>query len=210
MYETRRSRSLEAALLGLVVLFAGASWAQPAGQGGQAQMSPAERAAMEAWMKAMTPGPEHQRLASYAGKWSGTVTLWQAPGAPPEVSRTSAERTMGLGGRVLIEHWTGTMMGMPFEGSGTIGYDKAAKQWWSTWSDNFGTGVMVSRGECAEDPAKGCTYRATSTDPVTGNEIASRSVVRWPGPDEETMEMYVPGPGGKEFKSMAVSIHRQK
>lgn len=210
MTKKRPDSILIVTVLCLFVLLAGPSWAQSPGEGGQAQMSAEERAAMEAWMKAMTPGAEHQRLATYVGKWTGTVTMWQAPGAPPEVSRTSAERSMGLGGRVLTEHWTGNLMGMPFEGTGMTGYDKAAKKWWSAWSDNFGTGVMVSHGDCAEDPAKGCTYTATSTDPVTGKPVASRSTVRWPSPDEEKMEMFIPGPGGKEFKTMEVTIRRQK
>lgn len=204
-------RSVPACLTLTALLWAGAPLAaQAGGEAGQPQMSAEEKAMMEAWMKAMTPGPQHQHLAAHTGTWSGTVKLWQAPGAPPEISQASSQRTLGLGGRVLIDHWTGSMMGMPFEGMGMTGYDNAAKRWWSTWSDNFGTGVMISYGNCAEDPTQGCTYSATFFDPTTGQEGKSRSVVSWPTPDQEKMEMFMVGPDGKEFKSMEILVRRQK
>jgi hypothetical protein len=176
----------------------------------QGEMSAEEKAQMEAWMKAMTPGPEHQGMAANAGTWTATVTMWQAPGAPPQISQGTSKRRMALGGRVMVDEWTGTMMGMPFEGLGTTGYDNASKKWWGTWSDNFSTGVMTSSGTCDADPKKGCKYTGSFIDPITGKESKNRMNVAWPSPDEERMEMFMTGPDGKEFKGMEIVAKRSK
>ncbi len=174
------------------------------------QMSEEQKAAMVAWTKAMTPGKEHQDMASRVGTWQGKVSMWEAPGAAPQISPGKVERTMGLGGRVMLDHWTGTMMGMPFEGLGMTGFDNASGKWWSTWSDNFSTGVMTGSGSCAVEHAKGCSFVSSASDPMTGKAKATRSTVRWPSADEEVMEMFDSGPDGKEWKSMEIVLRRSK
>jgi len=196
-------RAVGYGLIGALALVSAASAQAP-------EMSAEERAAMEAWMKAMTPGPEHQGMAKNVGTWNATVTMWQAPGVPPQVSQGKSVRAMILGGRVMVDDWTGSMMGMPFEGHGTSGYDNASKKWWGTWSDNLSTGVMTMTGTCDSDPKKGCAHVGKSVDPVTGKEITSRSTTVWPTPDEERMEMFGPGPDGKEFKMMEIVSKRAK
>ena len=79
----------------------------------------------------------------YNGEWNEEVTMWMAPGAPPTVSKATAKNEMIMGGRYQLSKSTGTMMGMPFEGMSTVGYDNAKKQFTSTWIDNFGTGTMA-------------------------------------------------------------------
>ena len=56
-------------------------------------------AEMEAWMKYMTPGPEHQQMASMTGEWNAAVKMWMAPGAPVNESTGTAKFRMILGGR---------------------------------------------------------------------------------------------------------------
>lgn len=178
------------------------------GRAQQPEMSAAEKAMMAAWTKAMTPGAEHRELASRAGTWTALVTMWQAPGAPPQLSQGSCDRRMILGGRVLLEEWTGEAMGMPFEGFGTTGYDNAAGTWWTTWSDTFGTGVMNAVGKCDPDPKKGCTFTSTFVDPLTAKEKKTRSTVHWPTPNEEVTKMFDHDSGGKEYQAMELKLHR--
>jgi hypothetical protein len=198
------------AVAGSLALAAGAGAAGQEQKAAPPPMSPEEQAMMAAWMKAMTPAEQHHHLAALAGNWEGSVTMFMAPGAPPQVNAAKVERVMQLGGRVLQDHWNGTMNGMPFEGMGWTGYDNAAQRWWTSWSDNFSTGVMNGTGKCDADAAKGCTYMSTAIDPTTGKEMTSRSTVSWPGADEERMQMFGPGPDGKEFMMMEIVIHRVK
>jgi hypothetical protein len=196
------------ALAGALALCA--AWAASPVTAQQQQMSAEEKAQMEAWMKAMTPGPEHQGMAANAGTWNATVTMWPAPGAPPQVSQGTSKRRMALGGRVMVDEWTGTMMGMPFEGMGMTGYDNSSKRWWVTWTDNFSTGVMTMSGTCDPDPKKGCSYVGDFVDPMTGKAKKNRSTVVWPSADEERMEMFDVGPDGKEYKNMEIVAKRAK
>ncbi|MEO8277875.1 MAG: DUF1579 family protein [Thermoanaerobaculia bacterium] len=174
------------------------------------KMTAEQKAQMDAFVKAMTPGKQHQQLAANVGTWDGSVSVWEAPGKPPQVSQTHSERTMALGGRVLQAHWTGSMMGMPFEGMGTTGYDNASGKWWSTWTDTMTTGTLNSSGTCDADPKRGCVYTATMVDPATGKEAKNRTTLSWATPDEEKLEMFAAGPDGKEFKVMEISTHRVK
>lgn len=177
--------------------------------GDKPAMSADEQKMMEMWMKASTPGPEHSALMARAGNWDATVTSWMAPGAPPETSAAKAERKPALGGRVLEEHWSGTMMGAPFEGRGWNGYDNVSKKHWGVWIDNMGTGIMRSEGSC-DMVKKACTFSSTYNDPMTGKEGKSRMVTTWATMDDEKMEMFMLGPDGKEFKGMEIVSKRAK
>src|SRR5438132_1632850 len=77
---------------------------------------------MKNWQAYMTPGDMHKMMSSWDGKWNSEVTLWEKPGAPPQKSTGTTINKMVLGGRYQESVNTGTMMGMPFEGHGTLAY----------------------------------------------------------------------------------------
>ncbi len=164
---------------------------------------------MQAWMKAIKPGPEHAWLAKSVGTWKMKISMWMDPSQPPEISESTSERTMAMGGRYLIERVTGTSMGMPFEGMGTTAFDNVDKKFHGTWIDNFGTGVMISVGSCDAD-FKQCTFTGTMNDPMTGKSVTARMVETHPDPDHFAFDMYNPGPDGKEVRSMRLEATRVK
>jgi len=171
-------------------------------------MSAEEQAMHAAWQKAMTPGPQHQALASGAGSWTFTGKFWMG-GAdkPPMEASGTAERSMLHGGRVLVENVKSEMMGQPFEGHGMTGFDNVSQKYWSTWTDNMGTGVMVGTGTC--DASGVCTFSNEYYDPMTGRKKTNRSVLRREGNDKEVYEAYDTGPDGKEYKSMELVMTRK-
>src|SRR5438093_13625239 len=75
---------------------------QPA-QPAMPAMTPEQQKMMEMYMKAGTPGPEHERLAKGVGTWDMVVTSWDAPGAPPNKEQGTAQMSMTLGGRVQVQ-----------------------------------------------------------------------------------------------------------
>ncbi len=172
------------------------------------QMSAAEQAMMEKYMKAATPGPEHQKLAKLAGKWKLQVTAWMAPGAPPEKSEGTAEFTSLLGGRYLQQEVHGNMGGQPFEGRGVEGYDNVTKESFGTWMDTMSTGLLVARGKCAAD-AKKCTYRGTMPDAVAGKAVPMTEILTYTDDDHFSFELHGPGPDGKVFKMIEIAYTRQ-
>lgn len=172
----------------------------------QGEMSAEEQAAMAAWQKAMTPGPQHAELAKTAGEWDLALTMWMEPGAEPTKSTATATRSM-LWDRILVEDVQGDMMGMTFKGHGMTGYDNVTGEWWSTWMDNMSTGMMKSTGTWDEESGT-ATYSGESVDPMTGKPMKVRMVVT-PGADKETMVMYMTPEGGDEHKSMEIVYTRK-
>src|SRR5690606_25704260 len=117
-----------------------------AGMDAQAAMD----AAMEEWMRLSTPNENHKLLEKWAGNWKLKITHWMAPGMPPSESEATAHSQMIMGGRYLVEDVRGTFEAegrvMELEGRSTMGYDIQKEKFFSTWIDNFGTGMVEEWG----------------------------------------------------------------
>src|SRR5258705_11262078 len=113
----------------VTVILAGPAMAQA---GEQPPMTPEQKATMEAYQKAGTPGAPHKTLAASAGTYTTKTRSWEAPGGPAMEATGTATRTMTLDGRVLVEEFNSTMMGTPFVGHGMSGYDNVSGKYWST------------------------------------------------------------------------------
>ena len=170
-------------------------------------MTAEQKAEMEVYMKAGTPGAPHQMLASTAGSYDLQIKSWHEPGGPAMEEKGTATRTMTLGGRVLVEDVSATMMGMPFNGHGMTGYDNVTGKYWSTWMDSMSTGMMVSEGTC--DEKKACTLSGTWNDPIKKGPVKARMTTRWTSPTTELFEMYGPGKDGKEMKMMEITYTKK-
>jgi hypothetical protein len=171
------------------------------------QMTPQQKAEMELYMKAGTPGAPHQALASTVGDYDLKIKSWHEPGGPAMEDTGTARRTMALGGRVLVEDVTSAMMGMPFTGHGMRGYDNVSGKHWSTWTDSMSTGVMVSEGTC--DAQQTCSFTGTWNDAIKKGPVKARMTSRWTSPTTEIFEMYGPGKDGKEMKMMEITYTKK-
>lgn len=161
----------------------------------------------QAMMAAAMVGDQHKAMEKMAGNWDYTMKAWMAPGAPP--METSGKRTakMIMGGRYMVEDYTGDFQGMAFEGQGMLGYDNVGKQYVGTWIDNMSTGIMDSHGTYKDGA---WVMMGESLDPMTGKSVTSRSKVTMPDADTIFMEMWMPGPDGKEMKWMEMTCKRTK
>ena len=162
---------------------------------------------MKKWMDYMTPGDMQKMLAKGVGTWKVKTSFWMAPGTEPVISEATAVSEMILGGRYLSTKMSGNMMGMPFEGTSTEGYDNAANVFMTTWIDNMGTGIMYMTGKW-DEAAKTISYTGKTVDPMTGGLVDVRQVVTYNSDNSTKMEMYGPGPDGKEYKTMEVISSR--
>jgi len=197
---------LNLAFVSAALLAASVGFAQ---EGQPPQMSPEEKAMMEAYAKAATPGKEHQWLASKSGKWEFSGKFWTDPSKPATTSSGTVERSVMLGGRVLAEKVSSPgFMGQPFEGYGLAGYDNVSREFWGTWNDSMGTGVMITTGKCDDKGA--CAHQGEYVDAMTGTKKTSRMTSRDDGADKEVHEFFEKSPDGKEFKSMELVYTRKK
>jgi hypothetical protein len=174
----------------------------------QPQMTPEQKAEMEAYMKAATPGPQHQMLATKAGNYDLKIKSWHDPKQPPTEEKGTAKRAMMLEGRVLTEDISSTMMGMPFTGHGMTGYDNVTGKYWGTWNDNMFTGVIVTEGTC-DAQGKSCAFTGSMVDPIKKAPTKMRMTSKWPTPTTEIFEMHAPGPDGKEMKMMEITYTKK-
>lgn len=165
---------------------------------------------MKNWTAYSTPGDMHKMIESWNGTWSGEVTSWYSPGAPPQISKSTSVNKTVMGGRYQVSNFSGNMMGMPFEGMGTLAYDNAKKVFISTWIDNMGTGLMKVEGPW-DAASKSITLTGRCVDPGsgTGREMDLREVLKIIDDKNQMMEMYGPGPDGKEFKMMEIKMSRK-
>jgi hypothetical protein len=188
-----------------VLLLATSALAQEASK--MPEMTPEQKAEMEAYTKAGTPGAPHEMMASMVGTYDMKVKSWHDPNAPATEETGTATRKMILGGRVLVEDVNSMMMGSPFTGQGLRGYDNVTGKYWSIWMDSMSTGMMVSEGTC--DAKNTCTFTGSWNDPITKGPHKVRMTCRWTSPTTEVFEMYGPSKDGKEAKMMEITYTKK-
>lgn len=182
--------------------------AQTGSQPKPPEMTPQQKAEMEAMMKAGAVGPQHQAIAATAGTYDMTIRAWHDPKSPAAEDKGTATRTMILGGRVMQEEVSASMMGGPFNGRGMRGYDNVTGKHWSTWNDSMSTGLFVSEGTC-DAAGKSCTFTGSTNDPVKKTPMKLKMTTKWTTPTTELFEMYGPAPDGKEMKMMEITYTRK-
>ncbi|QQS38136.1 MAG: DUF1579 domain-containing protein [Ignavibacteriales bacterium] len=160
----------------------------------------------KAWMEYMTPGKAHQMLAESVGSWKVHTKMWMDPSAPPMESDGTSNAEMILGGRYLQSTFTGTMMGMPFEGISMTGFDNAKKEFFNTWIDNMGTGLAYATGKYNEKN-NSTEFKGMMVDPMTGKDTPFREVFKMIDKNKMVMEMYWEE-GGKEFLGLELTYTR--
>jgi hypothetical protein len=166
-----------------------------------------EKAAMEAMQKAATPGEGQKKLEPLVGRFDAKVTTWMSPSKPPEESTGTSETSWVLGNRFLETKYQGTFMGQPFSGIGYTGYDNVTKKYVGTWMDTLSTGMMLSTGTMAGNVMKSM---ATMSDPMTGKASQATETFTIIDDDHNKMEMWEPGPDGKNVKIMEINYTRKK
>jgi hypothetical protein len=168
-------------------------------------------AMMKAMTDAATPGPIHKMVASWNGNWNTEITFWMKPGDPPMISKGTAVNSTIMNDLYQNSKFSGNMMGAPFQGIGTMGYDNIKKEFVSTWIDNMGSGIMYLTGPW-DEATKTISLAGTVPHPlVPGKECKIRETFKIVDDNTQIMEMYGPDPAtGKEYKSMELKLTRKK
>jgi hypothetical protein len=88
-----------------------------------------------------TPNENHAFLSKLTGEWETTASLMDMESTPG-----TASYKMILGNRYLDGMHFGTLMGTPFEGRLTIGYDNYKHKFVSSYIDDLGTSIRPAEG----------------------------------------------------------------
>ena len=164
---------------------------------------------MKAWMEYATPGEAHKMLSSLNGTWNGDVTMWMSADAPPMKSTSSITNKMVMDGRYQVSDYKGDMMGMPFVGMSTTGYDNTKKHFVSTWIDNMGTGVLKMEGNWDEG-SKTLSLDGKMNNPANNKECDMKESLKIIDANTHVMEMWgTDSKTGKLYKNMEVKYTRK-
>ena len=188
--------------------------AAPAAATGQ----PSETEMMKQMMELSKLNDNHKLLARMEGTWDYAVKMWMNPDpkTAPSVSKGVAVRKPIMGGRFFTLDATsmmempgadGKMQQMEFKGTALEGYDNVKKKFVSTWSDNMGTGIMMSEGTY-DAATKTFTY-TSEMEMMPGMKMKVRSTVKMVDSDHHTFEWFEDR-GGKEVKTMEINYTRKK
>ena len=153
------------------------------------------------------PGPEHAVLKEQAGTWDATVESFMAPGQPPLLSKGAETGTM-VGDFWLVSEFKTDVMGQPFTGRGTMGYDPAKKKYVSTWVDSMTP--ALSLGESDYDAAARTFTGWIDGLNHAGQPTKIKTVMVWKDPATRVVTMSMKGPDGKEMTAMRITYTRQK
>jgi hypothetical protein len=152
---------------------------------------------------------EHAALARLAGHWSVRQSYWTSPDKPPAVDQGEADLAMVLDGRHLRQTLRIAAKDKPFEGLGYIGYDTAARMFFSTWMDVNFTGFIVAKG--GYDAAIGrYTFVGETPDfDHPGATIPLREVMSVIDGDHFTYDYYETR-GGREAQAVRLEYSRAR
>jgi hypothetical protein len=135
------------------------------------------------------PGPEHEILKGDVGVWDASVEFFMAPGAPPAVSK-GVETNRLLGGLWFVSEFKSEMMGQPFEGVGTMGYDPGKKKYVGTWVDSMSVGYSTVEG--TYDPATKTLIAWMVGPDLAGQTTKTKQTTEWKDADNRVFTMYAP------------------
>ena len=164
-------------------------------------------AEMKAWTEYATPGNSHKMMAEETGTWNCDMSFWMGPDAKAEKATSTANIKMILGGRYQETNFNGTMMGQPFEGKSTLGYNNASKEYTSTFIDNMGTGMMVVTGKYNEKN-RTVEFKGAMVNPVNGKKTPYREVYSIVDANTRKIEMF-DTKNGEEYKSMEIVMKKK-
>jgi len=168
-----------------------------------------EKAAMEAWQKAMTPGDGQKKLEPLVGTFDAKVRMWMDPSRPPDDSTGTSVNSWVLGDRFVQTRYEGVFLGEAFSGMGYTGYDNVTKKYEGTWMDTGSTAIMTSTGTI-DAAGKVLSMKATTSDPATGKVTIADQKITIVDNDHHTIEMWGKAPDGKTFKMMEIQYTRKK
>jgi hypothetical protein len=152
-----------------------------------------------------TPTQEHAQLQKGVGEWEGTLTM-SAPGVPAE-PMPCRETVTGIGAFWTVSTFTCDFGGMPFIGSGSMGYDTERKLYVGTWIDAMTTRLTVMEGKM--DPAKkALVMKYEGPEPMTGKIVPHRIETVHEGADAYTSTFFMGE--GEGQKHMVIAMKRKK
>lgn len=155
------------------------------------------------------PAKDQEWLKQLVGEWDIQFKIYMQPDQPPmESVGTDSVRTVG-------DHWVvtetkTTMMGAPYTGIHSLGYDPLNKRFHGTWIDSFCGTLWVYKGTL-NDAGDALTLETEGPSMQTPNKTARyKEVMQITGKDSRTYTSSIETDDGKWMKIVAIEYRRKK
>jgi Protein of unknown function (DUF1579) len=139
------------------------------------------------------PGPEHQKLAYFAGKWTSEGDMKASPFGPGGKFTFTQNCDWFEGGFAIVCHSDGKIMGGTVKGLSVLGYDPGEKTYTYYETNTIGESVF-SRGM-----VQGDTWTWTSESKMEGKPVRTRFTLKQVSPDSSTYKFEM-GVGDEPLK----------
>lgn len=158
---------------------------------------PAKRLKGDAW------------LAQLVGAWDIQFKVFMDPDQPPSVS-AGTDTVRALGGNWIIAQTETTMMGTPYEGVMSLGYDAEQARFHGTWIDSFGGHMWIYEGTL-NDAGDTLTLRTEGPSlEVPGETAQYKEIIQVTGDDSRTFNSYYESGDGSWVKIVTIEYSRKK
>jgi hypothetical protein len=148
--------------------------------------------------QAPKPGPEHQRLGYFVGKWKAEGEMKPGPMGPGGKMTSSDTCEWFEGQFTVVCRYQGSGPMGPSKGLGILGYNTEEKVYTYYGVDNSNmTMASVPRGTVSGD-----TWTYTDEGTMGGKKYKSRVVIKELSPTSYTFRMDMQGPDGKWMPMM--------
>jgi len=155
------------------------------------------------------PQSEHAWLEKFAGTWETEMQCSMGPDKEPMTSKGTETAKM-LGGFWLIVENKAEIMGQPFKGVLTLGYDPTKKNFIGTWTDSM-TSTLWNYTGTLNEAGDTLTLESEGPCPMQGGKICKfKEVMKLTGKDEKTFTSSMLGEDGKWTQMMSAKSKRVK
>jgi hypothetical protein len=150
--------------------------------------------------------PQHTWLQQTVGDWVTETEAIQGPGQPMQKSK-GIEHVEALGSFWTVSQMKGHMMGMPFSGQMTMGYDADKKQYLATWIDSMMGKPWHYTGN-VDATGKMLTLETTGMCPMQNKPVKFKDTLELVSPNHKVYTSRMQGEDGKWITVMTSHAER--
>jgi hypothetical protein len=151
---------------------------------------------------------DHEWLKQLVGQWDAEFKMYMQPDQPTESAGTDSVRA--LGGLWVVAETKTTMMGAPYNGILSLGYNPQQKNFHGTWIDSFGGYLWVYKGTL-NDAGDMLTLETEGPSlQAPGKTARYKEIIQITGKDSRTFNSSFEGEDGKWVKILTIEYHRKK
>lgn len=156
-----------------------------------------------------TPPRDHEWLKGLVGEWTTTWKMYMGPDQPP-IEAAGTDSVRAVGDYWVVAEAKSEMLGAPYNGIMSLGYDAERKQFHGTWIDSFCGRLWVYKGTL-NDAGDTLTLETEGPSPQDPSKIVKyKETMRVNGPDSRAFTSTYQAEDGKWVRLVAVEFQRKR